>query len=330
MPCYHPMHIYIYGPDFNGKFHVAFRKKIIVVEHQVLSLSSEADIPCGKCVGCSLDYSKDWATRLMLELSTSINGYFVTLTYDDSHLPVNESLVASHVFNFIKALRMDLLRHNVSGLRFYAVGEYGSKSLRPHYHLIIYNCPLKNSDISLFDDCNLSNLDIDVLQKRSFDGSLMFSSQYLSRFWKNGFNCVGEVNLATCSYVARYCLKKKASDPYVKKLLLASGRLPEFARMSTHPGIGFQYFSSHNDIYKTSGTIFLPGGRSVGSPRYFDKKMEVIDPELLEIVKTGRINYANLVLELASRQFGISDRKELMKYQEKLKVESIKRLKRII
>ena len=87
---------------------------------------SVQQIPCGKCIGCRLDKSRDWATRCMLEASES-ESYFVTLTFDESHLPEDGSIRKIHLQKFMKDLRNHWKRkYNEDGIRFYGVGEYGN------------------------------------------------------------------------------------------------------------------------------------------------------------------------------------------------------------
>ena len=108
-------------------------------------------IPCGKCIGCRLDYTRTWADRLMLELSTTPGqkASFITLTYspdtvpfcfdednDPDHVsPVSMTLYKRDFQLFMKRLRFSFPEKK---LRFLGTGEYGSSSLRPHYHLILF------------------------------------------------------------------------------------------------------------------------------------------------------------------------------------------------
>lgn len=88
-------------------------------------------LPCGRCLGCKFDKAKDWATRSVLEMKYHSKACFVTLTYDDTHLP--KTLVKSHVQDFLKKLR-----NRGEVFRYIGAGEYGETSHRPHYHLILF------------------------------------------------------------------------------------------------------------------------------------------------------------------------------------------------
>ena len=94
------------------------------------------EIPCGKCILCRKQKAAEWSLRMYHELSTSQKASFVTLTYDDTKLPANQTLVKAHLQNFMKRLRK---RIEPEKLRYYAVGEYGDKTQRPHYHMILFN-----------------------------------------------------------------------------------------------------------------------------------------------------------------------------------------------
>jgi hypothetical protein len=62
-------------------------------------------LPCGQCVGCKLERSRQWAVRCMHEASLYENNCFVTLTLDDDHLPSDGSLDKDIFQRFMKRLR---------------------------------------------------------------------------------------------------------------------------------------------------------------------------------------------------------------------------------
>lgn len=118
------------------------------------------DIPCGRCSGCRLDYSRDWAVRAHFESLSYPPDYswFVTLTYDNDHLPKSFGFKkdTGEVFNsstlnvkdyllFFKRLRTHYKRqYDHVGIRFILSGEYGDRTYRPHYHALIFNMPLSD------------------------------------------------------------------------------------------------------------------------------------------------------------------------------------------
>lgn len=97
---------------------------------------TRAVVPCGKCGACLHTRRCDWSFRLAIEHRQSVSSYFVTLTYDDLHLPWDEVSVSKRDLQlFVKRLR----KANSVAIRYYAVAEYGTLFQRPHYHLLLFN-----------------------------------------------------------------------------------------------------------------------------------------------------------------------------------------------
>lgn len=88
-------------------------------------------VPCGKCVFCCASRRSEWATRLYWEGRQHYCKQFITLTYSDKYCP--DKVRKNHVQNFFKRLR----KAGYS-FKYYAVGEYGSTTGRPHYHVIMF------------------------------------------------------------------------------------------------------------------------------------------------------------------------------------------------
>lgn len=254
-------------------------------------------IPCGKCIGCRLDYSKQWALRCLSESKTSSSSWFITLTYDEEHLQIPESkknektgetfyndgtwkgtLVPKDMTKFIKDLRRYWDYHyNIKNIRFFYCGEYGGETQRPHYHLLVFNLPIEQTDL----EYKFSNKNYDPI----------YISPKIEKIWGKGLISIGAVTFSSCAYVARYITKKQYGDVaynnYCKK-----GQIPEYVRMSRKPGIGFTYLADNCDeIYETD-EIFATTckGTSLRTkpPHYFDKKLEEIDPDRMEKVKDLR------------------------------------------
>ncbi len=149
-------------------------------------------VPCGKCASCKCDYSRDWSNRMILELQDHDQAMFLTLTYNDDHLPLSPqgypTLVKRDVQLFFKRLRKYL---GVQRIRYYLAGEYGSTTHRPHYHAIIYGI-----GINSFPDV--------VYRGQNKLGHPFYTSPTLERIWSNGFIVFSSVTWRTCNYVARY------------------------------------------------------------------------------------------------------------------------------
>lgn len=229
-------------------------------------------LPCGQCSGCRIQYSREWANRCMLELQYHDSAFFVTLTYDDIHVPrsyyadpeTGEAMTSLTLCKRDFQLFMKRLRRKFGDdhIRFFMAGEYGSNTFRPHYHAIIFGLHL--DDLSLY--------------KKSPQGFSYYNSPSLQACWSDpetgqalGFAVVAEVTWETCAYTARYVMKKltgKESEFY-KTFNIT----PEFTLMSRKPGIARQYYDEHPDIYKKEfiNVSTEKGGLKFKPPRYFDK-----------------------------------------------------------
>lgn len=230
-------------------------------------------VPCGQCSGCKLEHSRQWAVRCMHELKThpGAGSSFLTLTYDNEHVPANYSLDKSEYQNFLKRLR----KITGSGLRFFGCGEYGEKFGRPHYHIILFNYRP--------DDCKLYT--------RGLEHNL-YTSATIEETWGNGDVKIGDVTFDSCAYVARYCLKKITGPPAEAHY---KGRTPEFVTQSRKPGLGFNYYTQYKSEILAHDTIIM-NGHAVTPPRYYDKLTENSDanmrhklqPSIMEAIKTKR------------------------------------------
>lgn len=283
------------------------------------------EIPCGHCIGCRLKYSSDWATRCMLELNYHDKASFITLTYDDEHLPIPNQiintdgvvsdspihpLVKRDLQLFFKRLRKTFSEDKI---RYFACGEYGSTSMRPHYHIILYG-------VDFSDDRKIF--------KTSKNGDFYYTSETLSTLWKNGFHLITDVTYDTCAYTARYVTKKlngPAADVYTYF------NFPrEFSVMSRRPGIGRQYYDDHStDIYRNQ-EIFIStekGGKKLLPPRYYDKLYDIDYPEKMSEIKEKRrfIAEQNNLLKSSLTSLSYLD---MLKSQEEYKIAQTKALKR--
>lgn len=244
-------------------------------------------IPCGKCIGCRLDYTRSWADRLMLELSTTPGqkACFVTLTYspenvpycfdeenDPDHVsPVSMTLDKRDFQLFMKRLRFSFSDQKI---RFLGCGEYGSSTLRPHYHLILFGLSVDDfSDLRLLKMNNLNQP--------------LYTSDRLRYIWSNGHVSIAPVSYNTCAYVARYNLKKA----YGLDSKPSEFALDPFILMSRRPGIASQFFDLHPDCLQQSAIYVSADGQSrrISIPRYFWKKFDVDNPELSATMKADRM-----------------------------------------
>lgn len=247
-------------------------------------------VGCGQCTGCLLDYSRDRATQMMCEKYYGYNDgaypdgtcWFLTCTYADEYLKTHKtvnietgetfegiSLSVDDHKKFMKRLRK---KYPSMKIKFVVAGEYGSKTLRPHLHYIIFGLPLP---VETFKKIHMNKLNQPT-----------WYSEELTNVWGMGHVEIGRVDWRSCAYVARYTLKK--ANKKDKEWYQAQGMLPEFIIWSN--GVGKKYFETHkDDIYKTDSVpISTHMGGLLRTPKSYDRILQEVDPELFEAIKRKR------------------------------------------
>lgn len=261
MPCYNTLRAFLAKPDDP-------KTKKIVWKRAQAWRDQKIYLPCGQCIGCRLERSRQWADRCLREASLHENNCFITLTYDEEHLPKNGSLNLDHFQRFMKRLR----KQYGKGIRFFHCGEYGENLGRPHYHSIIFNHD--------FEDKKLWT----IRNENKF-----YISENLSSLWGKGHSLIGDVTFETAAYVARYVLKKvtgKMSEEHYQSLK------PEYITMSRKPGIASAWFDKYkSDVYPSDQLVTR--GVPTKPPRYFDNLLDKSDPALLALLKIQREQKAN-------------------------------------
>lgn len=262
-------------------------------------------LPCGQCVGCRLERSRSWASRCIHEASLYVDNCFITLTYDDLHLPDDRGLSIKHWKNFMKYLRKEFPREKGNGIRFYMCGEYGEETQRPHYHACLFNFDFPDK----------------VHWKNSNDGKhKLYVSPILQRLWPFGYSLIGEVEFESAAYVARYCMKKTTGknldkavqkiDPFTKmecclkpyeRFDPLSGEVwevkPEFTNMSRASGIGKGWYQKfYTDVFPHD---FLEiKGKKIPVPKYYTGIYEVTHPDEYPRIKAKRKKTAEKLNEV--------------------------------
>lgn len=212
-----------------------------------------------------------------LERRMHSRNCFITLTYADEHLPGDFSLDKSHLTKFFKRLRK-----NIGPFRYYACGEYGDLTQRPHYHACLFGM-----DFS------------DMKHHSTTRGHHIYTSKTLQEIWGLGNCSIGELNFETAAYTARYVMKKKIglmnkATSHVR-LDEATGELiplvQPYAVMSLGrkkgQGIGGTWLRQfHPDIY-TKDFLALKA-RKLRAPKYFDRIYHTINPTHMEKIKNER------------------------------------------
>lgn len=324
MPCYNPQLAYplpgVTTPD--GKQSYRFiradrgrpydpRDDLFVSRHK----SEVIKIPCNRCLGCRLKYAREWASRCMFELQYHDYAWFVTLTYNDQHVPKHYysdphtgealpimSLERRDLQLFFKRLRRAFPQHNI---RYYACGEYGPSTWRPHYHMILYGLPLD---------------DLQIYSQRSDGQVTAWTSPSLQAAWSErpfgnysplldaiGDVHVGLVTWSSCSYTARYVIKKQLGSDG-RDFYQTYNLQPPFTAMSLRPAIGKQYLQDHPDIYDWD-SVPLPCGdgvKDVFPPRYYDRLYDIEHHDELEQIKQMRRNAAESAQQCKLQQTSLS------------------------
>ena len=241
---------------------------------------------CGQCKGCRYRRRMEWALRLKHEAMFHDSSVFVTLTYDDDHLPADGSLVKAHVQGFLQKLR-DTQRGEP--IRYYAIGEYGGELKRPHYHLIIFGASLRDR-VHHYTDYPKSQFNERFRQLFGEAGIKHFRSPTLEKCWEYGYSEFGESSSATMHYVTKHHVDKVTGE---KALEHYEGREPEFSLMSKRPGIGTTWIERYwREVYP-HGFIVGKGGEKFAPPKFYDRWLEHSLPDLYRSVKHEREQHIN-------------------------------------
>lgn len=247
-------------------------------------------VPCGRCGACRYNRRVDWSFRLKEEFKRSLNGRFITLTYNDENVPIGDDCLSLHKRDlqlFLKRFR----KANSEKVRFYAVGEYGPETLRPHYHALLFNV-----DLSLMDR--------------------------LDDVWHLGHVYVGHVSDASIHYVTKFHVNVSSEPP--------EGKEPEFVTMSRKPGIGKGYIDRVGDYHnKTKRNYVRNEGYLQRMPRYYkDKIFSEAEKRSMRWIAEGQIRKLydkeyNRLVELGfanpAEHMGDSDREQSRKVIDKFK-----------
>lgn len=279
MVCYYPLQAY-YSDDpshpikFSEELSQMFQEGNLPETFRGFRVLS---LPCGRCFGCRLERSRQWAIRMTHEAQLHDDNCFITLTYSPENLPEDGSLDVTVFQKFMKRLRK---KYSGVKIRFFHCGEYGDLNGRPHYHAILFGFD--------FDDKQFL--------KRTKYGAL-YTSDNLFSLWPYGYSTIGPVNFLTCGYVARYSMKKitgkDAREYYGEKK-------PEYCTMSRRPGIGHDWLRKYDqEIYPEDQVVTLRKNKSGSSfikgrpPRYYDEIYSSFEHDSFEEVKNKRLQEAD-------------------------------------
>ena len=285
-------------PGKHGGFAITFNKQ--------KSNGQRALIPCGYCIGCRLEKTKEWAIRCVHEAQLHQANCFITLTYNDKNLPSDGSLVKKHFQDFMKRLR----KKTTHKIRYYMCGEYGDKLQRPHYHACLFGHDFEDKKY----------------YKTTERGDVLYISEILEKTWEKGFCTIGQMTFETAAYTARYIMKKvtgDAADAHYENINQQTGEItqlqPEYTTMSRRPGIANQWYKKYNtDLFPEDECVI--DGRVMKPPRYYAKMYQQQEPEKYEQIKKARKDFQAKHKEDATWQ--------RLATREKVKKAQINQLKR--
>ena len=193
----------------------------------------EFPVRCGKCEKCKAKRRSDWSFRLGEELKHASSAYFITMTYNDFNVPlINEqqTLYPKDCQNYIKRLRNAQIKFTLNKLKcstrneaqklapkisYYTVGEYGTETKRPHYHMLLFN------------------LIPDIKEQIIDQWKNTYTNESLGHVY------IGTVTMQSILYTAKYMMKDFNKKSEVQ---------PPFSYMSKNPPIGYSYLED-NALY---------------------------------------------------------------------------------
>lgn len=289
--CSHPHYTLDLGLNENGKRNLKF----VGFQPDLSSLAQLSQrygnhnivpLPCGSCVQCMINKAKEWAVRCCLEALEHEENYFITLTYDNEHLPKDGALHKEDLQKFFKRLRKAF-----GSFRYFACGEYGKAGQRPHFHALVFGLHIDDAKPVL--------------------GHL--KSDNFSRVWPFGAYSLDEVSYASANYVAQYTSNKLFKSVDI-------GKAKEFIVASNRPGIGAHWCEEHLPVLLEYDRVFGSFGNSKEAklPRYFDILAERIDKGSFDAMKAKRLNKDNAfeLNNMLVHQF--SNIEKLLEYEERL------------
>jgi hypothetical protein len=199
-------------------------------------------VPCSKCPPCKKRRTSGWSFRLVKEGERSLSALFVTLTYNTETVPITENgfmnLDKADVQKFMKRLR----KLSKQKLKYYVCGEYGTKRMRPHYHLIIFNA-----------------------DKEKVEQAWTLDRRPLGQIY------IGDVNEASIGYTLKYMTKKGKIPMHYN-----DDRQKEFSLMSK--GLGSNYLTEkmlkwHKNNIEERMYCNIKGNKKIAMPRYYKDKI---------------------------------------------------------
>lgn len=227
-------------------------------------MTDAVQVPCSKCPECLARRVSAWSKRLLTEAQNSDSAHFITLTYDTNSVPITKrgymglnKRDLQLFFKRIRKIHSTRTTHERS-IKYYAVGEYGGKTFRPHYHIIAFNIQL---------DLLVESLHLKILEHTDYDGKQHIPLQA----WKLGTVTFGKV----CGASVGYCMKY-ISKPSRIPIHANDDRPKEFALMSKRLGADYltpQMIAWHKADLTERLYVNVDQGKKASMPRYYKDRI---------------------------------------------------------
>lgn len=244
-----------------GKFPVVF-------SGSKAELKFRMTVPCGKCAACQKTRTQNWGVRSVHESLLHEQNSFITLSYNDKHLPPGGNLQPDDFTLFMKRLRKHC---EPKQIRYLMCGEYGTKNHRPHYHALIFGYQFP--DLTIY--------------KMTKDGNVLYNSKILHKLWGKGFSPIGNVTIQSAQYVAKYINKAPDHLPDLE---------PPYNNSSRRPGLGIKFLEkNYQHIYQHD--FLMLEKRKYKPPRAYDKWLEANHPDLYREIKHARLKHRKETLD---------------------------------
>lgn len=204
---------------------------------------NDVPVPCGRCPKCLVRRADSWIFRILQEERTALSSYFLTLTYDDDHVPITDNKFMTLVKRDFQLFMKRLRRAHPRGhrpLKYYACGEYGSRFQRPHYHVVILNADPRYFNEAWCDDEGVMIGDVFYQDRPLTSNEVGYTTGYMNK-------------------------------PKIVPCHRRDDRLREFSCMSKR--LGLSYLTPEIVNYHRSDVsrnfVTLPGGTKSALPRYY-------------------------------------------------------------
>lgn len=256
-------------------------------------------VPCGKCSACLTNKRNHWIIRLTEEAKESVTSFFMTITYSDENLVCDSDGVSvlcyDHLRAFHKATRKLGFKY-----KYFSVGEYGEKSNRPHYHMLVFSLS-SNFNYDLFEKC-----------------------------WKYGFIQYGYLNEATI----KYCTKDMLKEVDLYKDLERSVR----PHIRVSHGMGISYVEKMKSFHKVYGdhhqdglvqrNVYKSNGKTNSMPRYYaDKIYSKLERGVIRALRSSDFNYDNFLLATGDKEALANEANRVKVFSQGVEQRKAKRLR---